>query len=161
MAVTMKNTFVLDIKTSSYFTENTLHLRYKSQSVNALYDLRLSRRWFWRMSSLGYKNPVLTPLETHYVSTTESSRLMFCKKWDFYGGDYEECSLLGYKNSVHTSLETHYASATESSLLILCKIWIFHSSDYEECRLLGYRNPVRTSQETLLLRYRAQSVNAM
>jgi hypothetical protein len=40
-------------------------------------------------------------------------------------------------------------------------MWGFHGGDYEECRLLGYENPVRTSQETLLLRYRAQALNAM
>jgi hypothetical protein len=28
---------------------------------------------------LGYKNPVCTLQETHYVSTTESSQLMLCK----------------------------------------------------------------------------------
>jgi hypothetical protein len=28
---------------------------------------------------LGYKNPVRTSQETHYVSTTESSQLMLCK----------------------------------------------------------------------------------
>jgi hypothetical protein len=27
----------------------------------------------------GYKNPVRTSLETHYVSATESSQLMLCK----------------------------------------------------------------------------------
>jgi hypothetical protein len=28
---------------------------------------------------LGYKNPVRTSQETHYVSATESSQLMLCK----------------------------------------------------------------------------------
>jgi hypothetical protein len=28
---------------------------------------------------LGYKNPVRTSQETHYVSTTEPNRLMLCK----------------------------------------------------------------------------------
>jgi hypothetical protein len=28
---------------------------------------------------LGYKSPVRTSQETHYISTTESSRLMLCK----------------------------------------------------------------------------------
>jgi hypothetical protein len=32
---------------------------------------------------------------------------------------------------------------------------------YEDRRHLGYKTPVLTSQETLLLRYRAQPVNAM
>jgi hypothetical protein len=97
---------------------------------------------------LGYKNPVCTSQETHYVSATESSRLMLCKIWGFHGGDYEECSLLGYKNSLRTSQETHYVSATEPSPLMLCKICGFHGGDYEECRLLGYKNSLSTSQET-------------
>jgi hypothetical protein len=100
----------------------------------------------WRL--LGYKNPVCTSQETHYLSATEFSRLMLCKIWSFHSGDYEECRLQRYKNPVRTSQETHYFSATESSQLTLCKIWSFHGGDYEECRLLGYKNPVRTSQET-------------
>jgi hypothetical protein len=44
---------------------------------------------------LGYRNPVCTSQETHYVSTTEPSQLMLCKSWGFHGGDYEECRLLG------------------------------------------------------------------
>jgi hypothetical protein len=44
---------------------------------------------------LGYKTPVRTSQETHYVSATEHSQLMLCKIWDFHGGDYEECRLLG------------------------------------------------------------------
>jgi hypothetical protein len=86
---------------------------------------------------LRYKTPVRTSQETHYFSTTESSRLMLCKIWGFHGGDYEECRLLRYKNPVRTSQETHYVSATESSQLMLCKIWGSHGGDYEGCRLLG------------------------
>jgi hypothetical protein len=74
---------------------------------------------------LGYKNPVHTSQETHYVSVTELSRLMRCKIWDFHRGDYEERRLLRYKNPVRTSQETHYVSATEPSRLMLCKIWGF------------------------------------
>jgi hypothetical protein len=43
---------------------------------------------------LGYKNPVRTSQETHYVSTTESSQLMLCKICGFHGGGYEDCRLL-------------------------------------------------------------------
>jgi hypothetical protein len=43
---------------------------------------------------LGYKNPVRTSQETHYISPTEPSLLMLCKIFVFYGGDYEECRLL-------------------------------------------------------------------
>jgi hypothetical protein len=110
--------------------------------------LRFSRRWLWRMSSSGIKNPVRTSQQTHYVSVIDLSRLMLCKIWGFHGNDYEECRLLGCKNPVRTSEETHYVSPTEPSRLMLCKIWGFHGVDYEECRPLGYKNPVRTSQET-------------
>jgi hypothetical protein len=47
----------------------------------------------WRL--LGYKTPVRTSQETHYVSTTEFSPLMLCKIWGFHGSDYEEWRLLG------------------------------------------------------------------
>jgi hypothetical protein len=87
---------------------------------------------------LGYKNPVRTSQQTHYISTIESSQLMQCKFWGFYGGDYEECRLLGYNTPVRTSQETHYVSTTELSLLMLCKFWGFYGGDYEECRLLKY-----------------------
>jgi hypothetical protein len=56
---------------------------------------------------LGYKNPVRTSQETHYISATKLSQLMLCKICGFHGGDYEECRLLGYKNPIRTSQETH------------------------------------------------------
>jgi hypothetical protein len=43
-AVTMKNTVFWDIATRSFLTGNASRLRYKSQAVNAMYDLRVSRR---------------------------------------------------------------------------------------------------------------------
>jgi hypothetical protein len=46
------------------------------------------------------KKQVLTSQETHYVSTTESSRLMLCKISGVQDGDYEECRLLGYKTPI-------------------------------------------------------------
>jgi hypothetical protein len=79
---------------------------------------------------LGYKTPVRTSQETHYVSTSESNRLMLCKIWGFHCSDYEKC-LLGHRNPVRTSQETHYVSTTETSQLMLCKIWSFQGSDYE------------------------------
>jgi hypothetical protein len=39
---------------------------------------------------LGYRNPVRTSQETHYVYITDSSRLMLSKILYFHGGDYEE-----------------------------------------------------------------------
>jgi hypothetical protein len=71
---------------------------------------------------LGYKTPVRTSQETHYVFATESSQLMLFKIRGFHGGDYEECRLLGYRNPFRTSQETHYVFATESSQLMLFKI---------------------------------------
>jgi hypothetical protein len=71
------------------------------------------------------------PRRTYYVSATESSRLMLCKIWGFYGGDYEECRLLGYKNAIGTSQDTHYVSATEPKRLMLCRIGDVHVGDYE------------------------------
>jgi hypothetical protein len=86
-----------------------------------------------------YNNPVRTSQETHYVSATDTSRLMLCKIWGFNGGDYEECRLLGYNNPVHNPQETHSVSVREPSRLMLCKIWGFPGGDYEECSLLGYK----------------------
>jgi hypothetical protein len=97
---------------------------------------------------LGYKNPVRTSDETHYVSVTEPSRLMLCKIRVSHGGDYEECYLLWCKTPVSTSQGTQYVSATVPCMLTLCKIWDFHGGGYAECRLLGYKHPVCTSQET-------------
>jgi hypothetical protein len=56
---------------------------------------------------LGYKTPVRTSQETHYVSIRESSHLMLCKIWDLHGGEYEKYRILRYKNAVRTSQETH------------------------------------------------------
>jgi hypothetical protein len=43
---------------------------------------------------LRYKTTVRTSQETHYISATETSRLMLCKIWGFHGGDYKEWRLL-------------------------------------------------------------------
>jgi hypothetical protein len=43
---------------------------------------------------LGYKNPVRTSQEAHYVSAAEPSRLMLCNICGLHSGDYEECRLL-------------------------------------------------------------------
>jgi hypothetical protein len=45
---------------------------------------------------LGYKKPVRTSQETHYVSATESSQVMLCNILGFHSSDYEEWCLLGY-----------------------------------------------------------------
>jgi hypothetical protein len=54
---------------------------------------------------------VRTSQETHYVSTTEPSRLILCKTSGFRGGVYEECHLLEYKYSSYLTGDTlrlHY-----------------------------------------------------
>jgi hypothetical protein len=55
---------------------------------------------------LGYKNPVRTSQETHYISAKQPNQLMLCKIWGFHGSDYVECRLLWYKIPVRTSKET-------------------------------------------------------
>jgi hypothetical protein len=72
---------------------------------------------------LGYRHPVRTSQETHYIFTTKPSRLMLCKIWGCHSDDYEECRLFGYRHPVRTSQETHYISTTEPSRLMLYKIW--------------------------------------
>jgi hypothetical protein len=108
---------------------------------------------------LGYKRPIRTSYETHYVSATEPSRLMLRKIWGFHGSDYEEYRLLRYKNPVRTSQKTHYVSATEPRRLMLYKIWGFHGGDCEECRLLRrdavwllMREAIRSSETSGLTR---------
>jgi hypothetical protein len=44
---------------------------------------------------LGYKIPVHTSQEIHYVCATEPRRLKLCKIWSFHGGDYEGSRLMG------------------------------------------------------------------
>jgi UDP-glucose 6-dehydrogenase len=62
-----------------------------------------------------YKNQVCTSQETHYVSATESNRLMlFGKTVTVYGENHTE-----YTDTVRTSQETHYVSATEANRLML------------------------------------------
>jgi hypothetical protein len=90
-----------------------------------------------------------------------SMQVVLCKIWGFLGGDYDELCILGFKIPFRTSQETYYFSSVNPSWLMLYKAWGFQSNGYEECRLLWYKKPFRTSQETLLLRLRAQPVNAM
>jgi hypothetical protein len=49
----LKNAVLWNIKPSSYLTRDTLHLRYRAQPVNAMYDLRFSRWWLRRRPSSG------------------------------------------------------------------------------------------------------------
>jgi hypothetical protein len=108
----------------------------EESSKNSLHEDQFSKIWgfhggdYEECRLLGYKTPVRTSQETHYIATTESSQLTLCKIWGFHGCDYEECRLLGYKTQVRTSQETHDVSTTESSQLMLCKIWGVHGCDW-------------------------------
>jgi hypothetical protein len=51
--VTMKNAVSWDIKPSLYLTGDALRLHYRAQPVNVMKDLRIPRRWLWRMLSSG------------------------------------------------------------------------------------------------------------
>jgi hypothetical protein len=86
---------------------------------------------------LGFKNPVRTSQETHYVYSTDYCQLILFKIWSFHVCDYEECRLLGFKKPIPSSQETYYVYSTDSCQLILCKIWGFHGGGYERFRLLG------------------------
>jgi hypothetical protein len=72
----MKNAVFWDINPSSYFTVDTLRLRYRAQPVNAMKDLMFHGGDYEECHLLGYKTPVRTSQETHYVSATELNRLM-------------------------------------------------------------------------------------
>jgi hypothetical protein len=70
--------------------KNFLNWNKELETVSFKYEFR----------RLGYKNPLHTSQETHYVSATEPSRWMLCKIWGFHGGGYEECRILRYKTQV-------------------------------------------------------------
>jgi hypothetical protein len=75
---------------------------------------------------LGYKNPVRTSQETHYISVTKSRQLMLYKIWGFHGGDYEEWRLLGCY-AVRRLLVT--ATAVPSSLIVTLMMEALSSSE--------------------------------
>jgi hypothetical protein len=86
-----------------------------------------------------------TSQETHYVSVTEPNRLMlFGETVAVYCENNTE-----HTDTVCTSQETHYFSATEPNRLMLWEPYGTHRY-----------NPYLTGN-TLLLRYRAQPVNAV
>jgi hypothetical protein len=55
----------------------------------------ISRGDYEECRLLGYKDPVRTSQEKHYLSATEPNQLMVSNIWGFHGGYYEEY-LLGY-----------------------------------------------------------------
>jgi hypothetical protein len=70
---------------------------------------------------LGYKTPVRTSQETHYVSTSESSELMLCKIWGFHDGGYEEWRLLGCLHPV-ALVRTYVSEELSASIIRVTKI---------------------------------------
>jgi hypothetical protein len=95
-AMTMKNVVFWDIEPQ--FIPHRKHITSLLQSWASSCYVRFEvftavTMKEWRL--VGYKNPVRTSQETHYVSATQLSRLMLCKIWGYHGGDYVECRLLG------------------------------------------------------------------
>jgi translation initiation factor IF-1 len=86
-----------------------------------------------------HTNPVRTSQETHYVSSTETNRLMlFRKTIAVYCENHTE-----HTNPVRTSQERHYVSATETNRLMLFRKTIaVYCENHTE-----HTNPVCTSQE--------------
>jgi hypothetical protein len=76
---------------SDVFTAVTMKSQSQSQSQFATDGRSVSMSW---CRLLGYKNPVPTSQETHYVPAIETSRLMLCRVTVFHCGDYEECRVL-------------------------------------------------------------------
>jgi hypothetical protein len=66
--------------------EQTVHFNVRFEIFTAV---TMKNGVFWDIATK------FVPHRRHYVSATESSRLMLCKIWVFHGGDYEERRLLG------------------------------------------------------------------
>jgi hypothetical protein len=80
-AVTMKNAVFWDIKPQ--FIPHMRHI----MSPLQIWGFHGGDYEEWHLQ--GYKNPVSTSQETHYVSVTEPSQLMLCRIWGFLGGDWD------------------------------------------------------------------------
>jgi hypothetical protein len=86
---------------------------------------------------LGYKNPVPTSQERHYVSATEHSRYML--RFEIFAAVTMKNAVFWDKWTQSVPHRRHYISATESNQLLLCKILGFRGGNYEECRRMGYK----------------------
>jgi hypothetical protein len=91
-------------------------------------------------SALKYKNLIRTSQETHYVSATETNRLMlFRETVAVYCENHTE-----HTDTVRTSQETHYVSTTEPNRLMLFGDTVaVYCENHTE-----HTDTVRTSQET-------------
>jgi hypothetical protein len=98
-------------------------------------------------------NSVRTSQETHYISATETNRLMlFRETVAVYCENHTE-----HTDTVRTSQETHYIPATETNRLILFKETItVCCENHTEHKLCSY-----LKGNTLHLRCRDQLVNAV
>jgi hypothetical protein len=78
MAVSMKNVVFWDIKTQ--FVPHRKHVSATKHITLMLCKISSFQGGdYEECDILGYKNPVRTSQETHYVSATETNRLMLCK----------------------------------------------------------------------------------
>jgi hypothetical protein len=77
----------------------SLGVLYVEQLKN-MYDLRFSWSDYEEYLLLGYKNPVRTSQESHYISATEPSRLIVCKISGIHG--------VTMKNAVSRNIKTYF-----------------------------------------------------
>jgi hypothetical protein len=75
----MKNVVFWDIKPSSYLRGDTLIFRYSAHPIILCKICGFHGSDYEECHLLGYKTPVRTSQETHYISATESSQLNLCK----------------------------------------------------------------------------------
>jgi hypothetical protein len=68
------------IRFVSYLTGNTLRLRWKAQSVNAVLGNSHCLLWEQYGTQIIYKDAVRTSQEIHYVSATKTNRLILFKE---------------------------------------------------------------------------------
>jgi hypothetical protein len=115
------------------------------------YALYVLSHFFAKLYPLVYKNSVRTSQETHYVSATETNRLMLFREIiAVYCENRTE-----HTDPVRTSQETHYVAATESNRLMLFKeiIAVYCGGTHRSSSYL--------TGNTSRLRYKAQPVNAV
>jgi hypothetical protein len=87
-------------KFSAYLTGNTIHHLYRDQPVAVYCE-----------NHTEHTKPVLTSQGTHYVSDTETNRLMlFRETVAVYCENHT-----GHRSTVRTSQETHYITTTETN----------------------------------------------
>jgi hypothetical protein len=125
--------------------------------------LTLKRRNFFEIIFI---NSVCTSQETHYVSSTRTSRLMVfrgtsrCLLWEPYG---THKYTVWAERIVRTSQETHYVSTTNPNQLMLFGEFLFTVRTIRNTRIhcVGRMQSSYFTGNTLCLFYKAQPVNAV